>query len=256
MHREPVITFLKNFAPAIIVLFLSIAYALAYGDLAPLSKSHVSAWMAPFRFLRFTTISCVSLLMLPGVYKHLVKKVSAVLVRIGEPEEQTIRSLKCWLLRPMQGIGIGLIFGTKLIVVLQLMSSGPSSSASALLSTGFFQYERLFTVTLTTVAVSLFLCVLWTFDDLGVRYYNRKDSELKMIGKYAGALLPFLFGMYGIFNLLANYSAIRALLLLIEIVVVLYPPFSVFTIIHAYYIRKKVTALSGLVGRTAGIVVS
>jgi len=40
---------------------------------------------------------------------------------------------------------------------------------------------------------------------------NRKDQELKMIGKYVGTLMPILFGLYGIFSLLDDYPARQAL---------------------------------------------
>ena len=60
-----------------------------------------------------------------------------------------------------------------------------------------------------------------------------------MIGKYAGTVFPFIFGMYGILNLLANYPTGEAFLLILKIAVVLYPPLAVFTIIHAYFVRKR-----------------
>ena len=92
-----------------------------------------------------------------------------------------------------------------MIAVLQLISA-PADGSTLLISEDLFQFGRLITVTLITIVVSLLLSMLWTFDDVGgIRYFNKDNQELKMIGKYAGTVLPFIFGMYGIFNLLANY---------------------------------------------------
>ena len=38
-------------------------------------------------------------------------------------------------------------------------------------------------------------------DDLGIRYFNRKDYEIKMVGKYVGTLMPIVFGLYGVLSL-------------------------------------------------------
>jgi len=229
----------KDLQPAIIVLIFSIIYAILHGDFAPLAKWHITAWMVPLRFARFTFFLCIPLFVLPKVYRFVVRKMTGSLIRIDQREEQKIDPFKHWIFRPIQGIGIGLIFGTKLIAVLQLIS-GPADASTLLISEGYFQFGRLLTVTLISIMVSILLSILWTFDDMGIRYFNKKDKELKMIGKYIGTVLPFVFGMYGIINLLANYSASQAFLLVFEIAIVLYPPLAVFTIAHAYFVRKRV----------------
>jgi hypothetical protein len=241
MAKKQTLNWSKDLAPAFIVLFFSIIYAMFYGDFAPLTKWHINAWMSPLRFARFTFVLCVPLFVLPKAYRFVARKMAGSLIRIEKREEQKTDPFKHWLFRPMQGIGISLIFGTKLIAVLQLIS-GPGDGSALLMSEGYFQFGRLITVTLITIVVSLLLSILWAFDDVGIRYLNKKDQELKMIGKYAGTLLPFIFGMYGIFNLLANYPIAEASLLVFKIAVVLYPPLAVFTIIHAYFVRKR-TAL-------------
>lgn len=243
---------LKDFAPAAIVLFLSMAYSSLYGDFAPLSKSNATAWMTVFRFARFTLALCLPLIVVPSIYKRLERRLAGSLVRIEHPKERKIGFFRDWLFRPAQGIGIGLVFGTRLITVLQLIS-GQEDASSVLLSGGYFQFQRLITITLITMAVSLLLSILWAFDDFGIRYFNKRDQEMKMIGKYAGTLFPFIFGLYGIFNLLASYSAAKAFLLVIEIVIVVYPPLAVFAVIHAYSMRKRIAAGFGSRLRTAGI---
>jgi len=87
--------------------------------------------------------------------------------------------------------------------------------------------------------VALFLSVLWTLDDMGIRYFNKRAHELKLVGKYVGTLMPMIFGLYGIFGLMANYALAEALLNIVRAVVILYPPFVLFTVLHTYYIRHR-----------------
>ena len=94
-------------------------------------------------------------------------------------------------------------------------------------------------ITPITIFVSLLLSTLWTLDDLGIRYYNRKDQEVKMLGKYAGTLMPVIFGFYGILNLLANYPTVEGLLFVFKIIVVLYPPLGLFAVLHTYFVRTR-----------------
>jgi len=79
--------------------------------------------------------------------------------------------------------------------------------------------------------ISLLLSILWTFDDLGITYFSRKNQEIRMMGKYVGTLIPVLFGFCGAFSLLSRFPTEQALLCLIQIVVILYPllPISAFS---------------------------
>jgi len=86
---------------------------------------------------------------------------------------------------------------------------------------------------------SLLLSTIWTLDDMGIRYANRRDQELKMIGKYVGTFMPVVFGIYGIVGVMDNYPATQALLAVIRAISVLYPPFACFTALHAYLIRSE-----------------
>lgn len=238
MIKKDIQNLIYNLVPALIVLLFSVIYATLYGDFAPLTKWHVTAWMVPFRFARFTFVLCTPLIALPIIYGFIIRKTADSLIRIDEKIILTIDPYKHWFFRPLQGIGIGLVFGTKLIAVLQLIS-GPVAGNSLLVSESIFQIERLLVVTTIAVVVSLLLSTLWTFDDVGIRYFNKKDQELKMIGKYVGTIVPFIFGMYGILNLMASYSAGESSFLVFKIAVVLYPPLSVFTICHTYLVKKK-----------------
>ena len=79
---------------------------------------------------------------------------------------------------------------------------------------------------------------------LGVRYFNRKDYEIKMVGKYVGTLMPIVFGLYGVFSLFGEFSKTQALVYLFQMVVILYPPFTVFSIFHAHFVRRNSESLS------------
>jgi hypothetical protein len=164
-------------------------------------------------------------------------------IQITRRQKLEIRPIKHWLFRPFQGIGIGLLFATKLLGVLQIVS-GSTATASIILPQGKFQMGRLLVVTGITILVSLVLATLWTFDDLGIRYFNRKDYEIKMVGKYVGTLMPIIFGLYGVFSLFDQFSKTQALTYLFQMVVILYPSFTVFSVLHARFVQKKAGDLS------------
>ena len=154
-----------------------------------------------------------------------------------------IRPIKHWLFRPFQGIGIGLLFATKLLGVLQIVT-GSTATASILLPRGQFQLGRLLIVTGITILVSLVLSTFWTMDDLGIRYFNRKDYEIKMVGKYVGTLMPIVFGLYGAFSLFDQFSKMQALIYLFQMIVILYPSFTIFSVFHAHFVQGKAEDLS------------
>jgi hypothetical protein len=95
-----------------------------------------------------------------------------------------------------------------------------------------------------TVLVSILLSTLWTMDDLGIRYFNRKDYEIKMVGKYVGTLMPTVFGLYGIFGLFDQFSKMQALTYLFQMIVILYPSFTIFSVFHAHFIQPRAEDLS------------
>jgi hypothetical protein len=228
---------LKDMTPALAVLLTTIIFSAPHGSSIPFT-----IWLAlsqtALRFLRFAFLLCIPLFILPKIYAFVTRRKSATLLQVEQKGPLKISPIKHWVFRPFQGIGIGLLFGTKLLTILQLMA-GPAVGSSLLLPGGHFQPGRLLTITLITVLVSLLLSILWTLDDTGIRYFNRKDQELKMIGKYAGTVMPVILGFYGIINLLGNYSTAEAFLFIFKIAVVLYPPLAVFAVLHTYFIRSR-----------------
>jgi len=160
-----------------------------------------------------------------------------------EKHHWTIQPTKHWGFRPFQGIGIGLLFGTKLLALLQITTIAATDS-SVYFFRSQFQLNKLIIILVIMFLVSLVLSILWTLDDMGLRYYNNKDQEIKMIGKYLGTLMPLIFGAYGIINLFANFPKWQALIYLFRIIIVLYPPFTFFTILHHHYIQMKIHPLA------------
>jgi hypothetical protein len=226
----------RDTAPALAILLATVVFSLFHKDSVSLTAWAVCK--APFRFLRFVFFLTIPLYALPKIYNFIVQRKASSLVRVDQKEGLRIHLVKHWILRPFQGIGIGLLFGTKLIAVLQLIAVS-GISTSLLIPEGHFQIGRFFIITIITILISLLLGTLWTLDDMGVRYFNRRDEELKMIGKYAGTLMPVIFGFYGIGNFLASYTITEAAFLVGKIAVVLYPPLAVFVVLHTYFVRRR-----------------
>jgi len=200
-----------------------------------------SLYRGLLRFFRTTLVLCLPLFLLPSIFGNLgsvIRRRKEIFIQIKRKQALEIRPIKHWLFRPFQGIGIGLLFATKLLGVLQIVT-GSTATASILLPKGQFQPGRLLVVTGITILVSLVLSTLWTFDDLGIRYFNRKDYEIKMVGKYVGTLMPIVFGLYGVFSLFDQFSKMQALIYLFQMVVILYPSFTVFSIFHAHFIQRR-----------------
>lgn len=229
----------KDMAPALAILLMTVAFSVFFGDSASLTTWQALC-KAPLRFLRFSLSLAIPLFVLPKIYRFIVQRRTSSLLRVDQKKGFTIKPVKHWILRPFQGIGIGFLFGTKLLAVLQLIA-GPGANTSLLIPEGHFEAGRFFIITIITIIVSLILGTLWTLDDTGVRYFNRRDEELKMIGKYAGTLVPVIFGFYGIANLLANYPMAEAILFIGKIAATLYPPLAVFAVLHTYFVRKRLS---------------
>jgi hypothetical protein len=238
-------------APVAAVLFVTMASSFFYGDVAQLPGWQI-AYKTPLRFLRFASLLCIPLFALPKIYSFITRKKLTTLLQVEQKGELRITPIKHWVFRPFQGIGIGLLFGTKLLTVLQLIA-GPTVGSSFLLPEGHFQLGRLLLTTLITLFVSLVLSTLWTLDDLGIRYFNQRDQEVKMIGKYVGTVMPVILGFYGIVSLLGSYSAEQAFFFVFKIAIVLYPPLALFAILHTYFIKNKIELFSKTCLRRGGI---
>ena len=230
----------REIGHAVVILILTISFSILLGEFTFL-KGTEAIYKGLFRFFRLTLLLCLPLYLLSpilGMLGRVVWKKNEAFIQIKDRQELGIHPLKHWLLRPFQGIGIGLLFGTKILWVLQI-ATGSAASPALLIPKGQFDVARFLIVTGITILISLLLSMLWTLDDMGIRYFNRRSHEIKMIGKYVGTLMPILFGFYGALSFLSQFQMAQALLYLIQIAVILYPPFAVFSVFHAHFLRKR-----------------
>jgi hypothetical protein len=227
----------REMLPAFLVFSFSMLFSLYLSDhSAPASLKVI--YRVFLRFFRYTLFLCLPLFLLRPIYRFFLEKGKAALIQVSHPRTITIHPLKHWLFRPFQGIGIGFLFATKLLALIQTIT-GPLSSSSPPIISGHYQLGRQLLVIAITIVISLLLSILWTMDDMGIRYHNRKDQELKMIGKYVGTLMPLIFGLFGIFSLLAQYPRESTLLHVFRIILAFYPPLVVFVVVHARFITGK-----------------
>ena len=234
----------KEVSPAILILILTIFLSIFLGEFTFLKGSE-AIYKGLLRFFRITLLLCLPLYLLFPIFRGLgriVQRKEEAFLQVKEKQDLEIHPVKHWLLRPFQGIGIGLLFGMKLLAVLQVMT-GTTATASLLTPIGQFQFGRFLIVSGITIVFSLLLSTLWTLDDMGIRYFNRKNHEIKMIGKYAGTLMPILFGFYGTFSIFSEFQKTEALLYLFQVAVILYPPFAIFSVFHTHFIQKRAEAL-------------
>ena len=227
----------KEISPALTVLFFSILFSYFFDSLTPVTGREVLL-RALIRFIRFALFLCLPLYVLLPSYRFVVARMREKLLQTEKRREPCIHPVKHWIFRPLQGIGIGLLFETKLLAALQIIT-GVTAQPFLFFSRGQFELGRMLIISGITVVISLFLSTLWTLDDVGIRVVNRKDQEIKMIGKYVGTLMPILFGFYGIFSLIADYPDRQAFIFLFRIVMVLYPPFAVFAVLHFRFLRSR-----------------
>ena len=227
----------KEISPALTVLFFSILFSYFFDSSTPINGRE-ALLRALTRFIRFALLLCLPLYVLLPIYRFVVARMREKLLQTEKRRESCIHPFKHWIFRPLQGIGIGLLFEAKLLAALQILT-GVTAQPVLFFSRGQSQLERLLVISGITVIISLLLSTLWTLDDVGIRVVNRKDQELKMIGKYIGTLMPILFGFYGIFSLMADYPARQAFIFLFRIAMILYPPFAVFAVVHFRFLRSR-----------------
>jgi hypothetical protein len=228
----------KEISPALAVLFFSVLFSYFFDSSSSSITGREVLLRALIRFVRFALPLCLPLYVLLPVYRFVVARMKGKLLQTDKKREAFIHPMNHWVFRPLQGIGIGLLFEAKLLAALQILT-GVAAQPILFFSRGHFQLDRSLIVSGITVVISLLLSILWTLDDMGIRYVNPKNQELKMIGKYIGTLMPVLFGFYGIFSLIADYPAKQAILFLFRIGMILYPPFAVFAVMHFRFLRSR-----------------
>jgi len=236
--------FLRGAWPAFAVLLMTLVISTLITEFT-FVRGAKALWVVSLRFFYLSVILLLPILFLPDIcilLQNLGNRGSWRLVQI--PGERDLRAapLKNWVLRPLQGIGLMMLMATKLLAVLY---TGSTVTASTILPPMQFQAVRFLSVTLIAFFASALLIFLWTVDDLGIRFHDRRTGEVKMIGKYLGFLLPVFFGFYGILSLIDVHSQILAAGYIAQMVIVLYPPFVFFNVIHARYVGQRESMLLG-----------
>jgi hypothetical protein len=225
--------------PALAVLFLTVLISGFFSEFT-VTVGMESVWKILLRFLRFSFILIIPIPLLPhvcGLMQSLLNRRSLRLIQIREERHSVRIPWQIWLIRPFQGIGLAMLIATKLIVLVQISTSSAIDSSIVLPPTQF-HWGRFLSATAVAVTTSLLLSFLWSLDDLGIRRHNRKTGEIRIIGKYLSALLPILFGFYGMFSLFESHERLLAVRYIAQMVLALYPPFLVLAVVHKYYTEK------------------
>jgi hypothetical protein len=230
--------------PAVAVLLLTVFISAFWGKFTFVTGME-SIWKILLRFFRLIIILALPILLLPNIsafMQYLLNRGNYRLIQLRVEQNREFNRLHSWLIRPLQCIGLAMLIAAKFITVLQIYA-GEAITTSTVLPPPHFSLGRFLSITAIAMTTSLLLSFLWTLDDLGIRYSNRKTGEVRMIGRYIGILLPVIFGFYGIFNLFEIHEQLLAIRYIFQMIVVLYPPFVVMTVLHFLYIEKYATVL-------------
>ena len=242
ISRRTVSQLVKEISPALVILFFTILLSGFLSSSTSINGSQI-IYRVFFRFFRFTSLLCLPLYAISPIFSFVINRIRKRLLQTETRQKLDIHPAKHWIFRPFQGIGIGLLFETKLLVTLQIIT-GVTTKPFLLSHQGHLVLGRLLVSGGITVLISILLAILWTLDDVGIRYVNRKEQEIRMIGKYVGTLMPILFGFYGILSLITDYPAMQVVIYLLKTVIILYPPFMVFTIFHAHFVKNRAAYFS------------
>jgi len=126
----------------------------------------------PIRFVLVTLILVAPISILPGLLA-LVGNSAKNERFFGQLVKATVFSYRefskpvAWVLRPLQGIPLSMIFAERFLSFLDELSIRASYAGILIRSTLFVMGSAL---------VSLFLSVVWALDNLGVKIYNRKTG--------------------------------------------------------------------------------
>jgi hypothetical protein len=230
--------------PALLVLAANTL--LAASDEFTFISGSAAFWKVPVRYLRLSLILALPLFLLPvfsTAMRGLLRRGGRELVATTD-RDTSVAALKSYVIRPVQGIGVTLLLGAKLLSFLQGFAAVPAGVATVLPPPQFTP-GRFLAVSAIVAFVSLLLSYLWAVDDLGIRHRNNRTGEIKMVGKYLGALLPTLFGFSGFFSLLQDEPWPVAAGHVMQMAIVFYPPFLTLAVCHALYLQRRGGMLLG-----------
>ena len=242
--RKLIKRFLQEIWPSLAVLLVAACIASFVTEFTFISGIK-ALWMVLFRFVRLTLVLSIPILLLPSMcskMKGIFNTKHRRLMQIQEEAGLNLDRLQAWFLRPLQGIGLSMLIATKFVGVLQLYLGTPIPGR-VIVPTGQFNLVRFLSANSILFLTSLFLLFLWTIDDLGIRQFNKKSGEVKMIGRYVGVLLPIIFGVYGLVALFGESARSLAIWYIVQMALVLYSPFVMLAIIHIRYLRSHEATL-------------
>jgi hypothetical protein len=220
-------------SPAIFVLLLTLVISFVSGAPHDLFLTNSTRGILS-RFTIATLVLVLPLWSMSG-FLDLTRKIMRRYSWIGQfvkpvaTSNQDLSVFTAWVARPIQGISLSLIVAERLLSFLEGSISGPL--AAVLLRLSLFVIGGALT--------SVFLSIIWTLDDLGVRIYSVKTGEVRMAGSSVGTILPLFTGAIGVSALFHTSLPSDALLDLLEIVAILYPPYVLFTVVHNEFVKRK-----------------
>jgi hypothetical protein len=203
-------------------------------------------WKALYRFFHLSLLLTLPILLIPYltlIISRLLHTKHGRLIQLQAERTLEPDYLQVWLLKPLQGIALTMLAAVKLVGVLQIYL-GESITGNVIIPTGHFHFTRFLSANIILAMTALFLSFIWTLDDLGIRYYNTKSGEIKMVGKYVGVLFPVIFGLYGMIALFKDSDLYLALWNILQMSLVLYSPFVILAMVHFLYIRNKEAVLT------------
>jgi putative flippase GtrA len=240
LRRKSLKENLKETGPALAILLATLVISTFITEFT-FSFGMKAMWKTLLRFFRLSLLLTLPILLLPGLctlLEGIFNRGRRRLIQIPDDRDTAVHPLKNWVIRPFQGIGLAMLLATKLLTLLEIYT-GSRITLETVLPPGRFNPGRFFSSIAIGVVVSLLLSCLWTLDDLGVRHYNEKTREVKMIGKYVGLFLPVFFGFYGIISLFDDNSQVLVAKYVAQMVVILYPPFVVLNVLHSRYLKSR-----------------
>ena len=246
---------IKEMGPALVILLVTLVISTFITEFT-FNFGLKALWKTLFRFLRLSLLLTLPMFLLPGICSGIegfFNRGKRHLVQTQEDRDTAIHPLKNWIIRPFQGIGLAMLLATKLLTLLEIYR-GSRITVETILPQGEFNLGRFFSAIAIGVVISVLLSLLWALDDLGVRHYNKKSGEIRMIGKYVGLLLPIFFGFYGIISLFQNNAQLLVAKYVAQMVVVLYPPFVVFSVLHSRYLSSREDILLGKLKALSGFI--
>jgi hypothetical protein len=225
--------------PAFVVLGLTLIISMASGNPDDLFLAHSTDGILA-RFVLTTPVLIAPILLLPRILDRTHR--FAISHQLGQFVKSKAAPLHEFtvsndlVLRPLQGVAISLIFAERFLDFLQF-STGISYASLILRST-------VFAFLMVNPLISLFLSFVWTFDDLGVKVYNEKTDESRMLGRSVGIAIPLITGAIGTFSIFHRTQPIIALIDLAGALMVLYPLYLLLVIFHHQFVRTRFIDLS------------